>query len=587
LPRKLAAILYADVARYSQLTGADEDATHRTLSHYLDLIDTRVAEHRGHVVHYAGDAVLARFNAVVDALSCALAVQRELRELKEELEESRRVRFRIGVNSGDVIEDRGDIYGDGVNVAARLEALAEPGRVCISDAVRVAVGNRLPAEYLFIGEQRVKNIAEPVRAYRVAEPGSRSNPLTELSRTEVAPALAAPGKPSLVIKPFENLSADAGQDYFAEGLTKDINIALVKIPGLFLAMDETPEPQPSRRMSITELGREFGVRYVLTGGVRRHGERVRVNAELTETCSGRCLWADRFDRELHDLFSIQDEIAEEIVTAMDVKLMQGEDARFMRRALINPAALDASYRGWYALYHGHSRQDIREAQHLFEEVIQLEPESPLGYSSAALAYWAEAGFGRVVSNSPSMDRSAELAARALELGDTTGYAHLVLAMVHLGNHEYEAAMVQATEGVAARPSCNGAYAIKSSVLNYLGRPREAIEFAQYAVRLTPVYPAEFPAILAAAYHDSNRHAEAIAAARASLQLKEEDVDPLLVLAASSVALGNHDEAREAVAKVRRIDPTFDLDDFAATQPYRNPADLERLIERLREAGLGN
>jgi DNA-binding SARP family transcriptional activator/TolB-like protein len=586
LPRRLAAILYADVVSYSHLTGEDEDATHRTLRRYLDLVGAQVSEHRGRVAHYAGDAVLASFDAVHDALACALAIQRELGDSNAALDENRRVLFRIGVNSGDVIEDRGDIYGDGVNVAARLEALARPGCICISDAVRVAVGNRVPAEYHFIGEQQVKNIAEPVRAYHVTGHGDRDPAVNTPAPLGSITAIAPPGKPSLVIKPFENLSADASQDYFAEGLTKDISIALVKIPGLFLSTDETPEPSLSRRKSVAELGRAFGVSHVLTGGVRRHGERVRVNAELTETASARCLWAERFDRDLHDMFLIQDEIAEEIVTAMDVKLIQGEGARFMRKALTEPAALEASYRGWYALYHGQGLQDVREAQRLFEDVIRLAPDSPLGYSSAALAYWAEAGFGRVVLDSPAMEHAAELAAKALELGDTTGYAHLVMALVHLANREYDDAVAQATAGVAARPNCNGAYAIKSSVLNYLGQPREAIELARYAVRLTPVYPAEFPAILASAYHDSGLFDEAVAAAEASLQLKQEDVDPLLILAAAHVAQGRLDDAREAAARVRRIEPEFDLDAFATTQPYRNPQDLERLIGRLREAGLG-
>jgi adenylate cyclase len=585
LPRRLAAILYADVARYSHLSSEDEDATHRTLRRYFDLIAARVADHGGRVAHYAGDAVLAQFDAANRALSCAIVIQRELGVMNSELEPSRQVRFRIGVNSGDVIEDRGDIYGGGVNVAARLEALAEPGGVCISDAVRVAVGNRVPADYLFIGEQQVKNIAEPVRAYRVNPHGSRATGVSATARQQSIPQLALPGKPSLVIKPFANMSEDTTQDYFAEGLTKDISIALVKIPGIFLAMDESPATRLSRQMNVTELGQKFGVRYVLTGGVRRHGDRVRVNAELVEADSGRCLWAERYDRQLHDLFSIQDEITEEIVTAMDVKLMRGEAARFLRKALTNPAALDLAYRGWHALYNGGSLQHVRDAQHYFEEVIRLEPESPVGYASAAMAYWSEAGFGRVVIDSPAMDRAAQLAGQALELGDTTGFANLVLALVHLARHEYEQAMVQATEGVTARPSCNGAYAIKSSVLNYLGRPREAIEFAQYAVRLTPVYPAEFPAILAAAYHDSGRHADAIDAARASLQLRADDIDPLLILAASNVAQGNLDQAREAATRVCDLDPAFNLSDFAATQPYRDQNDLERLLGRLREAGL--
>jgi adenylate cyclase len=587
LPRRLAAILYADVARYSHLSGEDEDATHRSLRRYLDLISARVGDHGGRIAHYAGDAVLAQFDASVSALSCAVVIQRELGAMNRELEPSRQVRFRIGVNSGDVIEDRGDIYGDGVNVAARLEALAEPGGICISDAVRVAVGNRVHADYLFIGEQRVKNIAEPVRAYRVNPPGSRAPGVTPGPRTTSGIELDLPGKPSLVVKPFANMSEDPGQDYFAEGLTKDISIALVKIPGIFLAMDESPAAGLSRQLSVAELGQRFGVRYVLTGGVRRHGDRVRVNAELIEAGSGRYLWAERYDRELHDLFSIQDEITEEIVTAMDVKLMSGEAARFLRKALTNPEALDLAYRGWHALYNGGNPQHVRDAQHYFEEVIRLEPSSPVGYASAAVAYWAEAGFGRVVIDSAAMDRAAELAGQALELGDTTGFANLALALVHLARREYEQAMAQATEGVTARPSCNGAYAIKSSVLNYLGRPQEAIEFAQYAVRLTPVYPAEFPAVLATAYHDSGRHAEAVAAARASLQLRADDIDPLLILAASYAALGDLDQARQAAARVRDLDPAFDLDDYAATQPYRDPKDLERLLGQLRKAGLGD
>jgi TolB-like protein/DNA-binding SARP family transcriptional activator len=584
IPRRLAAILYADVARYSHLTSENEDATHRTLRRYLDLIAARVEDHGGRIAHYAGDAALAQFNAAVAALSCAVVIQRELGEMNREVDASRQVRFRIGVNSGDVIEDRGDIFGDGVNVAARLEALAEPGGVCISDAVRVAVGNRVNADYLFIGEQKVRNIAEPVRAYRVTTCGSGTSGVSTTTRSESGAEFALPGKPSLVVKPFANMSDDPGQDYFAEGLTKDISIALVKIPGIFLAMDESPSAGLSRQMSIVEIGHKFGVRYVLNGGVRRNGGRVRVNAELIEADSGRCLWAERFDRELHDLFSIQDEITEEIVTAMDVKLMSGEAARFLRKALTDPTALDLAYRGWHALYGG-GLQHVRDAQHYFEEVIRLEPKSPVGYASAAVAYWSEAGFGRVVVDSPAMDRAAELARQALELGDTTGFANLALALVHLARHEYEQAMVQATEGVTARPSCNGAYAIKSSVLNYLGRPQEAIEFAQYAVRLTPVYPAEFPAILATAYHDSGRHADAITAANASLQLRADDIDPLLILAASNVARGNLDHARDAATRVRDLDPSFKLSNFAATQPYRDPNDLERLLDRLRQAGL--
>lgn len=549
----------------------------------VEAISRVIGEHGGRVAHQAGGLVLAVFNEPDQALNCALKIQRERSVGKGTDPIS--LRFRIGIACGDLIDDRGELHGEPVQVATRLAALAVPGGVCISDQVRARIAGREDADYQFIGEQRVQQVADPIRAYRVAPTGALSDTGAGQRKPLSGPTVALPGKPSLLVKPFSNMSRDAEQDYFAEGLTKDISIALTKIPGLFLAEDGSPLEQASHGMGIAELGRAFGVRYLLTGGVRRHGERVRVNAELIDTASGQCLWGERFDRELHDLFSIQDEITEEIVTAMDVKLMQGEAARFMRKALSNPSALDASYRGWFALYHGTCAQDVLEAQHLFEEVIRLEPESPLGYASAALAYWAEAGFGRVVVRSPAMDHAADLARKALELGDTTGYAHLVMALVHLANHEYDQAMAQATDGVAARPNCNGAYAIKASVLNFLGRPREAIELAQYAVRLTPVYPAEFPAVLAAAYHDSGQYTEAIAAAAVSLQLRNDDIDPMLIQAAARIAQCLPGEARDVAAKVKHLDPTFRLSEFSATQPYRNPQDLERLIGRLREAGL--
>ncbi len=543
--------------------------------------DTATIEQCIERLHQLGGPLQALFEEPNEALACALRIQRDARAIPGKA----RPRFRIGIDCGDLHHDDGELRGDAVDVARRLEALAPPNGICISDRVRDRVKDQAEAEYQFIGEQRVNQVDYPIRAYRVVSPDLPANTAAENRQGRADSMLPLPGKPSLIVRPFANMSKDAEQDYFAEGLTKDISIALTKIPGLFLAEDGSPLEQVSHGMDITEMGREFAVRYVLTGGVRRHGTRVRVNAELIDATTGQCLWGERFDRELHDLFSIQDEIAEEIVTAMDVKLVQGEAARFMRSALTDPNALDASYRGWYALYHGTSRQDVLAAQRLFEDVIRLEPQAPLGYASAALAYWAEAGFGRVVVNSSALERSAQMARKALELGDTTGYAHLIMALVHLASHEYEDAMAQATEGVAARPNCNGAYAIKASVLNFLGRSREAIEFAQYAVRLTPVYPAEFPAVLAAAYHDSGRYAEAVEAAEASLKLRDDDIDPMLFLAASQVALGQLGAARQIAARILQLEPTFCLTDFAKTQPYQNARDLERLIDRLREAGL--
>lgn len=393
------------------------------------------------------------------------------------------------------------------------------------------------------------------------------------------------GKPTLAIKPFENISSDPEQDYFAEGLTQDITIALVKIPGLILFMDESPSYQKSRQMTVGDIGHRFGAQYVLKGGVRKVDDRVRVNAELVDSSTGRHVWAERFDRELSDLFAIQDEITEEIVTAMDVKLRGGESSRFFRKALRNPAALDLSYRGWDLLLNGSTIRDIQEAQGLFEEVIGLEPTSALGYASAAVAYWSQATLEVSNASSRARERAIEFAREALGRGDTTGYGHLILALVHLYDREYDLALAEATDGVADRPSCNGAYAIKASVLNYLGRPAEAIEFAMYAVRLTPVHPPEYPAILATAYHDSDRHEDALAAARAAIELSDDKVEPYLIMAASSSALGRAEEAQWAAREALRVKPDFNLSEFAKSQPYKERKHLDRLISRLRNAGL--
>ena len=282
LPRKLAAILYADVAGYSRLTGADEDETHRTLSEYLDVISSTIELNRGQVMHYAGDAVLAKFDAVVDAMSAAVGFQRELKARNEDVPNEHKVQFRIGVNLGDVIEDRGDIYGDGVNVAARLEALAEPGGICISDAVRTAVGKKLDLEYKDMGEQKVKNIAETVRAYRVVM-GEKGEPVIVPPE---ALALGLPDKPSIAVLPFTNMSDDPEQEYFSDGITEDITTALSYFSGLFVIARNSSFAYKAQSMDVRQVASELGVRYVLEGSIRRLGNRIRFNGQLIDAASG-------------------------------------------------------------------------------------------------------------------------------------------------------------------------------------------------------------------------------------------------------------------------------------------------------------
>ncbi|MCZ6733318.1 MAG: adenylate/guanylate cyclase domain-containing protein, partial [Gammaproteobacteria bacterium] len=355
LPRKLAAILYADVVGYSRLTGEDEDATHRRLSEYLDQIATTIERYRGRVMHYAGDAVLAMFEAVVDTLSCAAQLQLDLKARNEDLPDERKVQFRIGVNLGDVIEDRGDIYGDGVNVAARLESLAEPGGICISESVHTAVGSKLPFDYEYMGEQQVKNIAKPVKAYHAGvKPGAvlptpsvRPKPRRPMRHliaataavlvigvgviTWLAPwaptiepaseeqmAFPLPEQPSIAVLPFDNLSGDPAQDAIADGFTESLITTLAQMPELFVIARNSTFTYKGKPVKVQQVAEELAVRYVLEGSVQVSGESLRVTAQLVDALTGSHIWSGRFDRALIDMFAVQDEITLEVVTALQV-----------------------------------------------------------------------------------------------------------------------------------------------------------------------------------------------------------------------------------------------------------------------------
>jgi len=587
LPRKLAAILYADVAGYSRLTGEDEDATHHTLSEYLDLIAATIESHGGQVMHYAGDAVLAQFSAVVNALNAAVTIQDDLQLRNANFPDERKVQFRIGLNLGDVIEDRGDIYGDGVNVAARLEALAEPGSVCISDAVRSAIGGKLPYRYAFIGEHSVKNIKEPVRAYRITDNGSESSDTPSIKGYKDSKAPLLFGKPSITVKPFEELGAEAEQDRLGDGFTNGVVIALTQVPGLVLVGDETPALVASKQMSVREIGELFRVRYVLKGSVQKLGNRIRVAAEVVEMTTGKYVWAKNLDREMHDFgdfFTLQDEVVEEIITALNVKLLYGEAARLVRRSLRHPVALERYYHGEDKLWRSSIKLEFQEVQQVFEEIVKMEPDSPVGYAAGALAYWVEAISGLSGNPSRSLDRAAELAREALKLDDVTGYAHMVLAHVHLLRRDFEQAMSEATSAVTYRPSCPTAYTIKASVLTYLDQADEAVEFARYALRLTPVHPPMYPAVLASAYYGCNQFEEATEAAKDSIELDSVDPSPYLYLAASYAAMDRIDEAQHTAKMVLEKEADFTLEEFAKTQPYKNTKTLDLLVSRLNSAG---
>jgi class 3 adenylate cyclase/TolB-like protein len=589
LNRRLAAILMADVVGYSQLMEADEAGTLRAVKqHRGEVIEPAIATNKGRVVKLMGDGTLAEFASVLDAVNCATEIQQQTSARNADSASDHRIELRIGINLGDVIVDGEDIYGEGVNVAARLESLAEPGGICLSGSVHDAIGNKLSLRCEFLGEQQVKNLVKPVRSYRVLGDQRDPSPPPQGSGTNPIAAFRPASEPTLAVKPFEPLGSDPESNEFANSLSNGILAALGRLPGLTLIQDESPSLQRSKHMSPQELGQRFAVRYLLNGQVRKLGPRIRVNAELLEVSTGRYLWTDKLDRELRDLgdfFAIQDEITEEIVTALDIKLLSGETARITRKVLKSPAAHENLYHGERMLWKAVNKLELREAQRLLEEIVRLEPTVSIGYAEAALAHWVAAVFEMSDDPEQSLKKAVELARKAIELDDVTGYPRVILAQVHLQNREFDEAKAEADHAVSDRPSCPASFAIKAGVLNYLGHADDAIEHAQHAFRLSPVHPLYFPAVLASSYYGAERYGEAITAARDAIQLDPNKPEPYVILAACAVALGDVEEAQQAVRKVLALKPEFSLAAFAKSQPYKDPKHLERLLDQLRTAGL--
>jgi adenylate cyclase len=581
LPRKLAAILYADIAEYSRLTGDDEDATHRALTEYLDLVSSTIQSYRGEVMHYAGDAVLARFEAVVDAVSSAIDIQEQLKARNSDLPDKRKVQFRIGVNSGDVIEDRGDIFGDGVNIAARLESLAEPGGICVSDAVRIAVGNKLGPIYEDMGKQKVKNIAEAVHAYKIVlrEDVMEVDPLN-------LPSLELPDKPSIAVLPFTNMSNEPDQEFFSDGITEDIITALSKVSALMVIARNSTFIYKGKAVDIKQVGREQGVRFVLEGSVRKAGNRVRITAQLIEATTGKHLWAERYDRDLEDIFAVQDEITHKIVSALDVHLLAGEEARFWSSSTENLEAWE-NYRLGRDLMDTYRAEDLPEVIHLAQKATEHDPKYAAAWSLLAGCHFHIEEDARYLEEErkQALQSMRDCAKRALECDPSCASAYTMLGLYHLTLKQYDEATQNANKSVKMAPNNAYSIAISAIILNKSGQPEQAIERIRKAMRLCPVYPVWFLSALGQVSRALDRADEAV---DAYIEWTSRDPDSLeghVGLAEILGEVGRTEEAKVLAAEVLRINPDFSISEYIGNLAFRDPAEVAGFEQGLRKAGL--
>lgn len=582
--RRLAAILAADVAGYSRLMGADEEGTHATLKVYRhEIIDPKIAEHHGRIVRIVGDGLLVEFASVIAAVRWAIEVQRAMGERNAGLPQEKRIEFRMGINAGDIIIDGTDIWGDGVNVAARLETLAEPGGICVSSRVQEDVHGRLEITFEDIGEQQLKNIVRPVRVYRVRLKGA----------TKAAPA-QHPDKPSIAILPFNNMSGDPEQEYFADGMVEEITTALSRTRWLFVIARNSSFTYKGRAVDVKQVGREMGVRYVLEGGVRKSVDRVRITAQLIDASTGAHLWADRFDGSLEDIFELQDQVTASVVGAIAPRLEQAEVERAKHKPTESLDAYDYFLRG-IACLHSWTKESNDEALRLFNKAIELDSDFASAYGMASWCYVRRKGSRWIVDRAQETAETARLARRAAELGwdDAVALAWGGFALAYVV-HDVEVGAALIDRALQLNPNLAEAWHFSGWVRIYLGEPEVAIEHLAHAMRVSPLDPLTFVAQMAIAfahffagrYDDASSWAEkALATSPPGLRERPVYHPALLIAAASNSLAGRLEEARNAIARLRQLNPTPHISNLKNQIPLRRPEDLARYTEGLRKAGL--
>jgi len=625
--RKLTAILSADVVGYSRLMDDDEEATIRTLTTYRKILTSMIQQYRGRVVDTTGDNLLADFASAVDAVNCAVEIQRELSEQNTELPYERRMEFRIGINVGDIVEEQDRIYGDGVNIAARVEGLADAKGICISGRVYDQVENKLDFKYEYMGEQEVKNIAKPVRVYRVlSHPGAAAHRVIKAkkaagkswrnfaillvgilivvtgvvlgwnfyklyvpSTTEQPMVLELPDKPSIAVLPFDNMGGDQQQEYFSDGMTDDLNTDLSKVSGLFVIARNSVFTYKGKPVKVQQVAQELGVRYVLEGSVRRAGDQVRINAQLIDATTGHHLWAERYDGYLGDVFALQDRITGEIVAALSVKLTSYEKEQVARKYTDNISAYDAFLQG-RAHYVRRTPDHYAEAVSCFKKAVELDPNYGQAYAALSLTYWESSLNLWTYRLGVSWVEARNQAEGYLKIAmnNPSPLAHQAASKMHIDWQKHELAIAQAQRALALDPNDASSYLAIAYALIYAGRPKEALGFVERAMRLDPHYPAYYLFVLGLAHFVLDQYEEAATLFERALKLNPENYVPLIPLSAAQAQLGRKQEAAATLDKLQKVLPvivTLSLVRRGTLCSYKKSSDRNRLLAGLRLAGM--
>jgi TolB-like protein len=574
--RRLAAIVAADVVGYSRLMGEDEEGTlERLTAHRRDLVDPAITGHHGRIVNTTGDGLLAEFASAVDAVRCAAEIQRGMAERNDAVTPEQRITFRVGIHVGDVIIEGDDIFGHGVNIAARLEGAADPGGVLVSRAVHDQVRDRLDLTFEDLGQREFKNIARPVRVYRLGIAGER----------HATSPLALPAKPSLAVLPFSNMSADGEQEYFADGMAEDIITGLSRLKWLFVIARNSSFTYKGRSVDVREVGRELGVRYVLEGSVRTSGKRIRVTAQLVEAKTGNHLWADRYDRALEDVFAVQDEITESVIGFIQPELYAAEHDRAKRKP---PQSLDA-WEGFLRamfLYSEHSDASTKEALSVLDRVVGLDPgyAQAHGLRAVCLAWRAFQGWE---DRAAAFADAADAADRAVACDPHEPWAFLANGFIAVARWHDSEAVAAFSRAVDLSPNFAYAHGLLGAAHAFGGRPDEAIECIDRGVRLSPrdIFGEEFQLYYAFAHFQAGRYAEAASAAQVAIRQRPGHAVPYIMAAASYGLDGETEGAKGLVTQLGGLVPGISAADLEENFLYCRQEDRSRLAQGLRAGGL--